>query len=189
MPSRRERTRPVALLLNSVDLRGRPVDPSVLSVAQEMASRAVAYGERLLGDPALALSLYEEAAATVSKTVAEKKAAGKSDIRDLRNYLFRVYMRRVGTKRKSHLPFDEPHENDKEKQARHTDKNNIERDILLKEVLESCDTLTREIFFLKLEGCNWKEIEKRCGVPVNAASLRFSKAIRQLRRLVRARGR
>ena len=77
MPSRRERTRPVALLLNSVDLLGRTVDPFVLSVAQEMANRAVAYGERLLGDPALALSLYEEAAATVSKTVAKKKGRRK----------------------------------------------------------------------------------------------------------------
>ena len=57
----------------------------------------------------------------------------------------------------------------------------IERQILLKEVLESCDTLTREIFYLRLEGCSWKEIEKRCGIPLNAASLRFSKALRRLR--------
>jgi DNA-directed RNA polymerase specialized sigma24 family protein len=189
MPSRRERTRSAVLLLNSVDRLGRIVEPTILSVAQEIAHQAVSYGEKLLGDPALALSLLEEAAATVSNTIADKLALGKPGIRDRRNYLFRVYLRRIGTERHVSLTFDDLTEEDWERHARQTDKSDIERDILLKEVLESCDTLTREIFYLKLDGCSWKEIEKRCGIPVNAASLRFSKALRQIQKLVRARGR
>jgi DNA-directed RNA polymerase specialized sigma24 family protein len=189
MPFRRERTRPVVLLLNSVDRLGRTVEPSVLSVAQEIASRAVSHGERLLGDPALALSLFEEAAATVSKTLTEKLVSGEPGIRDMRRYLFRVYLRRIGIERNVSLAFDDPTKEDWEKHAQGPEMNDIERDILLKEVLESCDTLTREIFYLKLEGCSWKEIEKHCGIPVNAASLRFSKALRQIQKLVRARGR
>jgi DNA-directed RNA polymerase specialized sigma24 family protein len=189
MSLKREMKPGTPFLLNDLDRRGRPIASALLSIAQEIAPRAVTHGEKLLGDPALALSLFEEAAATVSKTIVAKQVSGKPSIRDLRNYLFRVYLRRIGTERKSHLSFDEPNDDDLEQYAQQTESTNIERDILLKEVLETCDTLTREIFYLKLEGCSWKEIERRCGIPVNAASLRFSKALRQLQKLVRARGR
>jgi len=181
MLSPRERTRRVVLLLNSVDRLGRTVEPSVLSVAQDIASQAVSHGEKLLGDPALALTLFEEAAATVSKTAAEKLASGKPGIRDIRSYLFRVYLRRIGVEKRATLSLDQPTEEQWQRHAQRTDQRDIERQILLKEVLESCDTLSREIFYLRLEGCSWKEIEKRSGIPVNAASLRFSKALRRLR--------
>jgi DNA-directed RNA polymerase specialized sigma24 family protein len=181
MRSPRERTRRVVLLLNSVDRLGRTVEPSVLSVAQEIASQAVPHGEKLLGDPALALTLFEEAAATVSKTVGEKLASGKPGIRDLRSYLFRVYLRRIGLEKKASLSLDQATDEQWERHAERTHQRDIERQILLKEVLESCDTLTREIFYLRLEGCSWREIEQRSGIPLNAASLRFSKALRRLR--------
>ena len=181
MRSPRERTRRIVLLLNSVDRLGRIVEPSVLSVAQEIASQAVSHGERLLGDPALALTLFEEAAATVSKTAGEKLASGKPSIRDMRSYLFRVYLRRIGIEKKASVSVDQATAEQWERHAQQTDQRNIERHILLKEVLESCDTLTREIIYLRLEGCSWKEIEKRSGIPLNAASLRFSKALRRLR--------
>ena len=181
MRSPRERTRRVVLLLNSVDRLGRTVEPSVLSVAQDIVSQAVSHGEKLLGDPALALTLFEEAAAAVSKTVIEKLALGKPGIRDMRSYLFRVYLRRIGVEKRTSVSVDHPAEEQWQRHAQQTDHRDIERQILVKEVLEGCDTLTREIFYLRLEGCSWKEIEKRSGIPLNAASLRFSKALRRLR--------
>lgn len=177
----RERTRRDVLLLNSVDRLGRTVEPCVLSVAQDIASRAVTHGEKLLGDPALALTLFEEAAATVSRTVGQKLRSGKPGIRDMRSYLFRVYLRRIGIERRVSLSLDQVTEAQWARHAQGTDKHDIDRQILLKEVLESCDTLTREMFYLRLEGCSWKEIEKRFGIPLNAASLRFSKALRRFR--------
>src|SRR5580704_6885447 len=82
-------------LLNAVDHLGRPIDPSVLSVAQEVGPGAVRYAEKVLGDPALAISLFEETAATISQTRLEKAARGKPDVTDIRGYLFLAYMRRV----------------------------------------------------------------------------------------------
>lgn len=187
-PRRKARCNP-RFLLNSVDLLGREIDPAVASVAQEIAPRAVSHGEKLLGDPALAISLFEEAAATVSKTIKEKEASGKPRIRDMRGYLFRTYLRRISVERKAHLALDDATEEEWQKQARQTDDSDIERQILVKELLESCDTLTREILYRKLEGCTGKEIEKFCGIPVNAVNLRFSKALRRLQRTVRAGGR
>lgn len=189
MQPRRERTRPLAPLLNAIDHLGRPVEPSVLSVAQEIAPRAVSYGEKLLGDPALAMSLFEEAAATVSKTIKDKAASGKPRIRDMRGYLFRAYLRRISVERKGSLTLEDSTDEEWRKHSQQTDDSDIERHILMKELLETCDTLTREILYRKLEGCTGKEIEKFCGIPVNAANLRFSKALRRLQRAVRTRGR
>jgi DNA-directed RNA polymerase specialized sigma24 family protein len=176
-------------LLNEVDRSGRPIAPEVLSAAREIGPRAVSHGEKLLGDPALAISLFEEAAATVSKTIKEKATSGKPRIRDVRGYLFRTYLRRISVERKASPVLDDATEQEQEKYAPQTDDSAIERHILVKELLETCDTLTREILYRKLEGCTGKEIEKFCGIPVNAANLRFSKALRRLQRAVRARGR
>ena len=181
MRSRRERTRAIVPLLNSVDRLGRAVEASVLVTAQEIASRAVSHGERLLGDPALALTLFEEAAAAVSKTLAEERTSGKPAIRDMRRYLFRVYLRRINMEKKYSFSPDDAIDEEWGEPVLRSAEGDIERRILLKEVLESCDTLTREIFFLKLEGCSWREIAKRSGISLNAASLRFSKALRRLR--------
>jgi DNA-directed RNA polymerase specialized sigma24 family protein len=177
----RERTRPVFILLNSVDRFGRTLEASVLSIAQEIAARAIAHGERLLGDPALALTLFEEAAAAVSQMLTKNLATGKPRIRDMRRYLFRVYLRRISIEKKSSVSLDGAREEEWEKSVQRYGDEDIERQILLREVLETCDTLTREIFYLRLEGCSWKEIEKRSGISLNAASLRFSKALRRLR--------
>ena len=67
MHPHRKTTPSLQFFLNSVDHLGRPIDPSVLSVAQEIGPGAVPYAEKVLGDPALAISLFEETAATVSK--------------------------------------------------------------------------------------------------------------------------
>lgn len=189
MDPRREAKPSPRFLLNSVDLLGREIDPAVLSVAQQIAPRAVPHGERLLRDPALALSLFEQAAATVSKILKEKAASGKPGIRDMRRYLFRTYLRRISVERKASLALDDATEEEWQKHARQTDDSDVERQILVKELLETCDTLTREILYRRLEGFSWREIEKSCGVPVNAANLRFSKALRRLRKAVRATGR
>lgn len=38
------------LLLNAVDRLGRPIEPCVLSVAQEMAPQALSYAENFIGE-------------------------------------------------------------------------------------------------------------------------------------------
>jgi len=73
-------------LLNAIDHLGRTIDPSVLSVAQEIGPGAVRYAEKVVGDPALAISLFEETAATVSQTRRDKAASGKPDVTDIRGY-------------------------------------------------------------------------------------------------------
>ena len=72
MKSSRGSSRSATFLLNSVDRLGRTINPKVLAVAHEIGPRAVAYAERLLGDAALTMNLFEESAAAVSEALKRK---------------------------------------------------------------------------------------------------------------------
>jgi hypothetical protein len=60
-------------LVNALDRLGRPIEASVLSVAQAIAPKAVSYAQKSLADPCVAMNLLEEAAATVSEAVLAKQ--------------------------------------------------------------------------------------------------------------------
>src|SRR5271167_696433 len=88
------RTQP--LLVNAIDRLGRPIEQCVLSVAQEMAPQALAYAENFIGDPCVAMNLLEEAAATVSEAARAKETSRIPPMRDMRAYLYRAFLRRIG---------------------------------------------------------------------------------------------
>jgi DNA-directed RNA polymerase specialized sigma24 family protein len=176
-------------LLNSVDHLGRPIDPSVLSVAQEIGPGAVRYAEKLLGDPALALNLFEETAASVSKVRSEKAGTGKPDVTDVRGYLFLAYMRRIRRQKRLEAVLNDPNSLSVTRQAQYADVQDVERSLFLAEVLASCDTVTQNVVLRRLEGYSWKEIERRCGVSCDAARKRFSSTIQRLRNVYQGRGR
>jgi DNA-directed RNA polymerase specialized sigma24 family protein len=182
MLSRREPTRPLAFLLNSMDRFGRTIEPCVMAVAQEIAPRAVAYGERFLGDPALSMTLFEEAAAKVSRVFRHKALTGQPEIREMRRYLFRAYLRRIGDESRRTVCRTCAAQINGPRRPHDFESRTLERHVLVRELLDKCDELTQEIFRRRLQGCSWKEIEEGCGIPANAASLRFSKALRHFRK-------
>jgi DNA-directed RNA polymerase specialized sigma24 family protein len=171
-------------LLNAVDHFGRPIDPSVLSVAQEVGPGAVRYAEKVLGDPALAISLFEETAATISQTRLEKAASGKPDITDIRGYLFLAYMRRIRRQKRMEVVLNGPESHSLAHQAQYTHVQDVERSLFLAEALASCDKVTQNIVLRRLEGYSWKEIERRCGVSSAAARKRFSSTVQRLRKAI-----
>src|SRR5260370_3202901 len=92
--------------LNAVSPSGRSIEPCVFLVAQGIANQAVCYAERLLGDSCVAVNLLEEAAANVSEAIRAKEAAQIAPIRDVRRYLFRVFLRKVAEARRNETPFE-----------------------------------------------------------------------------------
>jgi hypothetical protein len=54
--------------------------------------------------------------------------------------------------------------------------------LLFDETMGTCDRLTREVAFRRLEGLSWKEIGERYGLSGHAAEARFSKALDRARR-------
>jgi DNA-directed RNA polymerase specialized sigma24 family protein len=174
--------------LNSIDRLGRDIDADVLAAAQEIGRRAISKAEKILDDPATALNLLEEMAATVSRTLRERKTAGKPPITDLKGYLFLAFIRRVRREKRKQLVFDESSERGWEGPSPHMDQSAIERKLLLDELLASYDTATQDIILCRLNGLSWQEIETACGVTRDAAKKRFYKAIRRLQRVVQTRG-
>jgi RNA polymerase sigma factor (sigma-70 family) len=187
MPSKRETTRP-AFLLNSVDRLGRSIDPGVLSVAQEISQQALAYAEKILGDPAVVQNLFEEAAAAVSEAVETKKESGKPPVRDLRAYLFRAFVRRISQERRKQVASKARSELFDERQGTTRSITSLEMSLLLDEALAACDKVTQEIAIRRLEGFSWEEIGTRYGISAHAARIRFSKALQRIRKALKARG-
>ena len=187
MPSKRETTRP-AFFLNSVDRLGRPIDLGVLSVAQEISLQALAYAEKILGDPAVALNLFEEAAAAVSEAVETKKASGKPPIRDMRAYLFRTFVRRISQERRREVALKHGVELHQGRNRPARTSTGPDMKLLLDEVIAACDKVTQEIALRRLEGFSWDEIGDRYGISAHAARIRFSKALKRVRKTFKGRG-
>jgi len=167
-------------LPHSVDHFGRPIDPSVFRIAQEIAPQAVSYGERILGDSAMAMTLFEEVAASVSHALGEDVDSAPH-VREMRRYLFRSYLRRISTARRAEPRLLRAPEHLRDSCIPRTDVQKIETAVALREVLDCCDGVTRAILQRRLEGCSWKQIEREFGLSANAAALRLRRAVRNLR--------
>ena len=188
MPSRRESKPIPSFLLSSVDHLGRPIAPAVLSVAQEIAPQAISYAEKLLGDPAVSLNLFEEAAAAVSEAAKKRAESGQAAIRDLRAYLFRTFMRRISLERAKQVGSAINSQQFDEQRTTTRQITSVEMSLLLDEVMTACDTVTQEIALRRLEGFSWNEIGPRYGMSAHAARVRYSKALQRLRKALKVRG-
>src|SRR5467141_3407724 len=166
--------------LNAVAPSGRSIEPCVFLVAQGIADQAVSYAEKFLGDSCVAVNLLEEAAATVSEVIRAKEAAHIAPIRDVRRYLFRVFLRKVAEARRNETQYEEASQwhshlcND-------SDVDGLDSQILLDQILGHFDSVTREMILRRVEGHSWSEIASEFELSNHAARVRFSKALQWLR--------
>ena len=109
MHPRRETKPSLPFLLNAVDRLGRQIAPAVLAVATEIGPRALAYAQNLIGDPALAISYFEEAAASVSAAIEGKKVSGAPAVRNVSAYLFRTFIRLIDDVRREDVTILQSH--------------------------------------------------------------------------------
>ena len=176
-------------LLNSVDRFGRQIAPAVLSVSMEIGPRALAYAQNLIGDPALAINYFEEAAASVSVAIEEKKSSGAPAVRNVAAYLFRTFIRMVDDAKHKEKILEESLKESVEVRIPLTEQAQAETAVLLNEVMATCDRASREVIVLRLEGFSWKEIGEHFGTSSHAAEARFSKALDHARKVFKIRRR
>src|SRR5216683_4707275 len=167
--------------ISPVDRLGRRIHPSVLDAAEKVGRRAIEHAERELIDPAVAATLLEEAAATVSRALEAKRHCGQNSVRDLPSYLFLAFIRRVNRTKKRQLLLEDAvrvrsagSHNSSDPEAE------LELKILVDEVLTRCDPVTREMFYRRIQGFSWKEIGFSYGISEHAAESRFGQAIHKL---------
>jgi DNA-directed RNA polymerase specialized sigma24 family protein len=166
--------------LNAVAPTGRSIEPCVFLVAQGIANQAVCYAEKFLGDSCVAVNLLEEAAATVSEAIRAKEAAQIAPIRDVRRYLFRVFLRKVAEARRNETRYEEASQwHSHPCDDGHGD--GLDSQILLDQILGHFDSVTREMILRRIEGHSWGEIASEFELSNHAARVRFSKALQWLR--------
>ena len=166
--------------LHSVDNHGRPIDPGVLEVANSIASRLISFAEGILRDPALATSLLEESAASVSRVVRERAQRMQSPITSIKSYLCRSYIRRVNAaRRKEPLLSLATHGFPSDNAPYFA---NLELRVLASELMARCDATTREMLCQKLQGASWKDVGAEYRISAHAAEARFSYQLNKVRR-------
>jgi RNA polymerase sigma factor (sigma-70 family) len=175
--------------LNSVDRFGRQIAPAVMSVSTEIGPRALAYAQNLIGDPALAMNYFEEAAASVSAAIEEKQVSGAPAVRNVAAYLFRTFIRMVDDAKHKEKILEESLKESVEARLPSTEEAQVEAALLVNEVMETCDRASREVVVLRLEGFTWKEIGKQLAISSHAAEARFSKALDHARKVFKIRRR
>lgn len=173
-------------LLSSVDRLGRAIDPLVLAVAQEIGPRAVAYGDRLLGDAALAINLFEESAGAVSEAL-KRKTKDAKPVRDLPAYLYRTFLHKVSLARGKRVRLETSLRNNARTQVFERQSVQPEITLLFDEVMATYGKVTRQIVYRRLEGFSWKEIATEYGLSTHAAEARYSRALAQARKFLQIR--
>lgn len=164
-----------------VDRRGRRIRPSVLEAAEEIGRRAIEHAEKELIDPAVAATLLEEAAATVSRALDVKRHYTQNTVRDLPSYLFRAFIRRVNKTKKRQLIYEDAVPVGSVGSHSSTDpRAELELKILIDELLTTCDPVTRDMFYRRIQGFSWKEIGLSYGISSDAAKSRFSQALHRI---------
>jgi len=121
----------------------------------------------------------EEAAATVSEVIRAKEAAQIAPIRDVRRYLFRVFLRKVADARRNETTYEEV----SQWHSHPCDDSHgrgLDSQILLDQIMSHFDSVTREMILRRIEGHSWGEIASEFDLSNHAARVRFSKALQWL---------
>jgi len=167
--------------ISPVDRLGRRISPTVLDAAEEVGRRAIEHAERELIDPAVAATLLEEAAATVSRALEAKSHFTQNAVRDLPSYLFLAFIRRVNRTKKRRLLLEDAVRVRSAGSHDSTDPQaELELKILVDELLSRCDPVTRNMFYRRTQGFSWKEVGLYYGISGHAAESRFTRALHKI---------
>jgi|HubBroStandDraft_6_1064221.scaffolds.fasta_scaffold14482_4 hypothetical protein len=170
--------------LSSVDHLGRVIDSDVLAAAKRIGPRLLIRGEKLLGDPAMTLTLLEEVAASTTSAIHTKILRGEPPIKDLDGYLYLAFIRRVRVEKRRGPVLQSLTDMEWKAGSPRIGLSEIERTVLLDELLGTCDTVTVDIVLRRHSGQGWREIGASCGISATAARLRFRKAMLRIRRTI-----
>ena len=154
-----------------------PIDPRVHDVAADLWPAAKQLALNALGDSAAGYRLLKRAVAAVSAVSSDRRAG----IRDLRAYLFQTYKRLVLAeleKLNGHRALDVAAADVTRPASFEAD--NIERHILVAELVHRMDPWTKEVFENLTLGYSFDEIGRALGSNPHVIRNRFRLACRRL---------
>lgn len=127
--------------------------------------------------------MLEEVAAKVSRVVKMQDPPGDPvNIRDLRAYLFRAFLRRVDQLKRKELKLTSLSEAARTLDPPWADPfREFENKLLLDECLAQCDSVVHDMALRRMQGFSWEEVGEAYGPSAHAAESSFSHALRQAR--------
>jgi DNA-directed RNA polymerase specialized sigma24 family protein len=162
------------------------IDPEVYTAAGHMWRKGERFALSAIGDAAAGLRLMMRAAAVVTR----KRTAPGSAIENLNAYLFQTYKHlvlAVMEKENGHRRLDLEHQAESAS-APDADSRELERRILLQQIVGRMDDWMREVFELLTLGYTYEEIGRLRRERGNVVRSRFSKQLRQLVNRLEAEG-
>ena len=173
-----------SLRLNSVDRRGRHIDPAALVAAEAVFQRPLELGTKLGVDSAVVANMLEEIAAEASLQLTWRAGVPEAaPIRNLSGYVFRAFERDVNRlKRKEIALLDSDTPRFTLAQRWVDPSRQLEMKVLSEECLARFDFEVGDICSRWMVGYPWDEIGKIHGISGHAAELRFWNAVRRMRK-------
>jgi len=171
--------------ISPVDQLGRKISPLVMDAAEQIGRRAIRHAEKLQLDPAIAASLLEEAAAAVTHALNRKSNRAQENVRDLRGYLFRAFIRRINKSLKHRLRVENAVRILYLTSRNSTDpRAELEMKMLIDESLTRGGPVVRDMLYRRVEGLSWNDIGPFYGISAHDAESRFSQALKRIRRML-----
>lgn len=168
--------------ISPVDRLGRRIDPAVLAAAEEIGPMAVAYGMKLLGDPAVIANLLEEAAVIVSRRLQLQSSRTDSQpIQKVPAYLYICFKRKVIRAKRKQAVTVSLREVAHSKPSWADPAAEFNMKILVDEFLDHCDFITQDMFWRRVEGFSWEEIGRVHGMSAHAAEERVRYVFQKVR--------
>jgi RNA polymerase sigma factor (sigma-70 family) len=160
------------------------IDPVVYEVARQLWRQAEQFALSTVGDAPAGLRLMLKAVALVSRV----RSAQPNQIENLTAYLFQTYKRLILAElkkergRQQHLAEREV----EDFLLPETDAVEVERQILLEQLMQRMDSWTREVFELLVLGYSFAELGKKSGMSGERIRKKFDKRVERLIKQVKA---
>jgi len=175
--------------ISYLDSTGPKIDPLVVEAAYALLPAAVSYSQ---GNPTEAVETLARSAFEVSKFVFRNglPAVDKNgqQIRDMKDYLYRGYMKKANHRVKKRSKSDAALvslEVTREVSDGGSSKRVMENDVLFERLYGQMDPKLQVIFYWReIEGWHWKQVGKAIGMKPHAAKVYYLRGLQRLARLV-----
>ncbi len=165
------------------DLKGRPIDKCLLESGGRAWPNAFWQVEAELGDTSVAAEIFESAMYSVSNVL--HRNGNRNTIHNLDPYLSWAFTRKLAKHILRHrfLVFlDAPEELSLQEMPGHYGQAaQIERKLLIKQLVSFMDSRTRWMFLERVCGQTWASIAEDLGTTANAAEVMYQRGVRAVR--------
>lgn len=150
------------------------IQPEIHATAGELWPQALSFARDKLGDVSTGQELMLKASALVSRKLAEQS----DHIREPKSYLWQIYKRLVLAEVKKSQRLCSL--DDEIERLVSVSPNDLDDEILIREVRDRMDDWTRLVFDLRVFGLDYEEIAQKLDTRANRVRSKFAKEIRKL---------